>query len=292
MLSKMSHINSYIGQIPVKNIKPVMLDKIILDLATENPNTKKPMAKKSLKDIRRILISIFDYVMDNCCEITRNPGRNLTIPKNAPTEERRALTEKEQLLVVDVPHRCRKASLIMMFCGLRLGELIPLTWDDFDFANRVISVNKSVFRSSSNTYSVKNGTKNGKCRVVPIPENIINLLFDAMVSKKTEFVISKCDGEMHTPTSWQKLWKSYVKELSLNTDIDITFSPHMLRHTYATMLYSAGVEVLTASKLLGHSKIEVTLDIYTHLQNDIERLSIDKFNQYIKNNYKRLDSDV
>ena len=59
------------------------------------------------------------------------------------------------------------------------------------------------------------------------------------------------------------------------------FTAHQLRHTYCTMLYLAGVDILTASKLMGHSDVKITLEIYTHLDEKYKRLNIDKFNKFI-----------
>ena len=61
----------------------------------------------------------------------------------------------------------------------------------------------------------------------------------------------------------------------------------MLRHTYATMLYNSGVDVLTASKLLGHADIETTLKIYTELRESTSTHSIGKFNAYVKETFTR-----
>ena len=60
------------------------------------------------------------------------------------------------------------------------------------------------------------------------------------------------------------------------------FTAHQLRHTYATLLYISGVDVLTASELLGHSNIEITLKIYTHLDEQFRELNISKFDNYIQ----------
>ena len=64
-------------------------------------------------------------------------------------------------------------------------------------------------------------------------------------------------------------------------------NPHMLRHTYATMLYNAGVDIMTASELLGHADIETTLKIYTELRKNTKKHSIGKFDDYIKKTFKR-----
>lgn len=62
-----------------------------------------------------------------------------------------------------------------------------------------------------------------------------------------------------------------------------SFTPHQLRHTYATMLYSAGVDILTAQRLLGHASPQVTLEIYTHLEKQKKQVSIQAFEEHIKN---------
>ena len=65
-----------------------------------------------------------------------------------------------------------------------------------------------------------------------------------------------------------------------------TFTPHCLRHTYATMLYDAGVDVLTAKEFLGHSDIKTTLSIYTHLSAEKSKTDIGKLNQYLQSTAK------
>ncbi len=102
--------------------------------------------------------------------------------------------------------------------------------------------------------------------------------------------------------SWRRLWDSYLTDLNLkygNFNTQLTgmpkskfqpqgvpfiiprFTAHWLRHTYATMLYFAEVDVLTAKEQLGHSDVQTTLNIYTHLDGKHKRKSMDKLNSYI-----------
>ena len=60
-----------------------------------------------------------------------------------------------------------------------------------------------------------------------------------------------------------------------------TFTAHQLRHAYATMLYDAGVDILTAKELLGHSDIKTTLNIYTHLSRTRKKKSVVALDQFI-----------
>ncbi len=64
--------------------------------------------------------------------------------------------------------------------------------------------------------------------------------------------------------------------------IDNKITPHMLRHTYATLLYDAGVDVKSAQKYMGHSSVDVTLEIYTHLSRFREEESINTLDKHLK----------
>lgn len=293
----LKNINDFIGDMPISKIKVLDIDNFIIEFAEENPHTGKPTAKSTLKDMRNIAASVFDYACENEV-ICKNPARGREIPKKAPKTERRALTQTEREWVIIMPHRMRLCALTMMLTGLRVGELIPLTWQDFDFDLIGWRVNKSV-EKIKNAYVIKPGTKNNKSRFVEAP---LELALEIEAAKKLAFgkyVFCKCNGEMHTPSSLRSAWRSYMCDLNRTfggykdgksskynphgTPMMIDkITPHMLRHTYATLLYSSGVDVLTASKLLGHSDIKTTLAIYTHLEESMSIKSIDKLDNYVR----------
>lgn len=189
------------------------------------------------------------------------------------------------------------AAMIMLYCGLRRGEIIPLEWSDIDLITKQIAVTKSVERVDSNNFQVKAHTKNGKDRYLTIPDNIIPLLkLEKYQAKGRKLVFTQKSGKMHTVSSWQSSWDSYQNTLNYgyycqemrklgripkhyNSPTGIpkllqSFSPHQLRHTYCTMLYLAGIDALKASKLMGHSNVQITLDNYTHLDQKYKRIDM------------------
>lgn len=296
--SQVKYLTEYFGDIPVNNIKPMHISSLIEELAVKNPATNKPSSKQFLKDIKCVASNIFDFVSENT-DYERNPAKKIKIPKNAPKAKRRALTSEEIGWIIKLEHRARLAALIMCFCGLRAGELIPLTWSDIDFENGMLNISKSVARTSTNGYTIKPGTKNGKNRKVPIPKGLMDEILNYKKISTSRFICPKSDDDMHTPSSWRRLWDSYYNQMchsfaTVNQSKQSLYSPkgikikveritpHMLRHTYATLLYTSGVDVLSASKLLGHSDVSVTLKIYTHLEESKYVVSIDNFDEYIK----------
>lgn len=306
-----SHLCRFIGDKKVKDIKPLDVDKIIVELSRRNPNTGKPMAKKTLQGLVNTLIRIFDLAIDNDI-INKNPASNKKkkIPRSAPTKVVECISDEAQRLIISVKHRAQVASLIMLFCGLRKGEVLALQWSDVDFKRKVISVNKTLQRVGTNLYQVKSGTKNNKTRIVSVPDYLLNFLVNLKKSNNStdnDYISCQINGSIHTPSSWTQVWKSYNTQLNyiryaeLNPNTKSIFSPdgtpqvlekinaHQLRHTYATMLYKSGVDLMTASSLLGHSDVKLTLNIYTHLDEKFKQVNISKLNNYINDNYSIQD---
>ena len=133
-------------------IRSMDIQEIIIDLAGE-------YSKSVLREIKSTARQIFQLAVDNRV-IDYNPADSVKIPaqNKAMKEERRALTEEEQSWIINTLHRAQTAAMIMMFAGLRRGELVPLLWSDIDLDAGTISVTKSMSRKGNN-WEMKQGAK-------------------------------------------------------------------------------------------------------------------------------------
>lgn len=298
-----------IGHMEITKVRTADIQQIINNLNRDDP----PLSKSTLSRIRMTAKQIFQLAIDNRV-MDYNPAEAVKIPKNAaPPKEREALTDEQIRWVNEYAHPAQPAAKLMMYCGLRRGELLALRWTDIDFNKRTINVNKSVEMVKGKP-KVKDGAKSeAGVRTVPLPNTLIDFLkqLKKLQSEKNAekgripeingLVFPNNSGRIYTSKQWERLWNSYMLELNLAYGdfgnalqkprskydphgvpmvID-TFTAHQLRHTYATLLYEAGVDVLTAQKLLGHSKAQTTLEIYTHLRDKQADTQIDKFNEYL-----------
>jgi integrase len=87
-----------------------------------------------------------------------------------------------------------------------------------------------------------------------------------------------------TEPAWQRLWRYYMNELSRQYGEGVhiqEFTPHCLRHTYCTMLYESGIDVVVAQGLMGHKDIKTTLGIYTHLSKEKAERDVSKLNDFL-----------
>ena len=282
-----------IDGIPISKITAYDVQEILLELADKNPSTGKPSAKKTLRDVKNAASQILQLAIENRV-IEYNPVSSVRVPKNAPKKTRRALTDEEQRWIETTPHRMQTAAMIMMYSGLRRGEMIPLLWSDIDLDAKTISVNKSVDFKAGKTPLVKPGAKTEtSARTVYIPNKLVLYLKNL----KTEgLVCPNASGKILTDSAWRAAWKSYMLEIDMrygNTARKNRYDPrfsgisiepitsHMLRHTFCTMLYFAGIDVLTAQQQMGHDDPKTTLEIYTHLDAKFKSRQIAKLDEYL-----------
>jgi len=289
------HLKQHLGGVPINKIKAYDIQELINQLAAENPSTKRPTAKKTLTDIKNTASQVFRFAVENRV-LEYNPADAVRVPKNAAKSERRALTDVEQAWIEDTPHRMQCAAMIMMYAGLRRGELIPLTWADVNLKKRTISINKSVDFSSGKP-EVKRSTKTAAgIRVVNIPVHLCDYL--SQQRRTSTLVCSSLSNGMYTADSWASSWESYLFDLDIlygtrpqkKSKFDKRYpgitipriTPHWLRHTFCTMMYLAGVDVLTAKEQMGHADVKTTLAIYTHLTDAHREKEISKLDEFLK----------
>lgn len=214
-----------------------------------------------------------------------NPADDLELPtkNNAP---KRALTDFENHAIDAAPLTDRERAFIYFgkYTGLRRGEIIALTKGDIDLLAGTITVNKTVV-FKNNTGEIKNRPKShAGFRTIPMPQ-ILHIFIRYYLSNLDGlYLFATQNGDVCTRSSMRKLWESTIKKINEaaggTKDVKaITgLTPHILRHDYATNLYYAGVDIKTAQKLLGHSDIKMTLQIYTHLEQDNDDIK-DKLNK-------------
>lgn len=315
-----------IWYIPIIKVGTGDVQDIIDALAEKNPKTGKPTAKKTLIDVKSAAKQIFQLAIENRV-IEYNPALAIRIPKKSPQSERRALTKEEQQWIVDTPHRAQRGAMIMMYADLRRSELIPVLWSDIDLKAKTIDVNKSVEIINGKSVEKDGQAKtDASIRIIDIPQQLVDFLtFEKKkdgITTETEdtLVIRSAKGKMLTESGWKRLWNAYWNVLNLkygnfaaykkaHPEIDFdkpesVYNPHgvppmippitahWLRHTFATLLYLAGVDVLTARDQLGHADIKTILEIYTHLDKIYKRHSMDRLSLYISGDKAQKETGV
>lgn len=276
-----NHIIKELGPIKLKELKQVDIQRVINRRHLEGRT-------RLLEQIKLTINQILESAIDNNM-IYKNVCRNIEMPSKIK-KEKRVLTpfEKELLQKTNFSLKQKAFLGILQYCGLRRGEILALSKNDIK--DNEIHINKAVVFEKNNGI-IKNMPKSESgIRKIPIPLPLHSLLASYISSINTFYLFSKKDGGIMTLTSFRYLWKSIIDKLNktaggTNNIKAITgITPHVFRHTYATSLYYAGIQIKDAQYLLGHKSINVTLDIYTHLDKE-NNDNINKLNTYFASQF-------
>lgn len=249
-----------------------LFDMKIVDITSLHvQNCIDEMIKRNLKvsTIKMYIVggkSIFAYAV-KLNILANSPMVNLQIPKDKEKHEKRALTigELEDLLNKIKNKKYFMISMLAGKCGLRLGEILGLTWDDIDFENEMISINKQWKLLKNGTCGFGELKSINSNRKVHMSKSVIAEL----KQYKNTYTINKdrrLFNNKYTCSLASQLISIYRKK-------GYNISVHELRHTYATSLISKGLDYTTVASLMGHD-VKQTMGTYSHVTKDmLERAS-------------------
>jgi len=220
--------------------------------------------------------------------IDRNPAAVINKPKTT-TKKRREFTDSETAAVLHHAARDKYGLMLYLlyYTGMRIGEVLGLTWAEVDLSKNEILVRRDVDFKTGRIGDVK--TENSM-RDIPIFDPLKIILNEHR--QIGGYVISASNGANHlSPSGYRKIYKHMAYEL---VEIDDTIeqqpdgadpdnmisvlTAHYFRHNFASLLYDAGVDVLSAQRWLGHSDPATTLRIYSHLKKEREKESVERVN--------------
>lgn len=250
-------------------------------------NENRGLSTKTVKEHFVLLKKALDKAVEDG-EMLYNPCHSISFPKQIKKEVH-ALEQEEQAKLEEkitdefIPDSPLTAK-VALYAGLRNGEVCALKLKDIDLDKGLINVSKTLYRTrteNNRTEIVISKTKNKRQRYVPIPDELkksleryINSMPDEKRNNPEQFLFENKRGKPLEPRRLLFHFKMLLKDAGLG---NIRF--HNLRHTFATRCLECGIEMKIVSKILGHSTIQITADLYTHVTNRTMRNAMMKFNK-------------
>ena len=252
-------VNKYIvgelGMYRLKDVTPLQCQRIM--------SAQAGKSKSHIDKLSQAMRFIFDKAVRNHY-IFENPADDLILPKGTEGE-RRSITdyEREHFLKCAAVHPQFLLFELMLYCSCRPGEAIACIGDDIQ---RIDGTPMLHIRGTK--------TKNSD-RFVPIPDHLYDRIRRVSPS---ELIVPNEGGNKYDKQSYKRLTARLRRELNISMGCKMyrnaliepyplakDFVPYMFRHTYCTDLQKAGVDVRVAQRLMGHASIEITANIYTHV---------------------------
>lgn len=274
-----------LGNILIEEINNQEMEHFLFFLI--NRKEERKLSKNYLFQICGLTCRILSYM-------NKRYGYDISIPDNPVSREQphqiilpgeNALSVLEEYLY----HNCKDDTclgiLIAFHTGIRLGELSGLMWQDIDMEERVIYIRRNLLRVRENRMSDTNdSTKKHKTRIIeqtpktcesmriiPIPPRLYPLLH---TYKKDDalYIISGERKNWAEPRTIQYRFHKILKKCGIES-----FNFHMLRHAFATRCVSMGLDIKSLSGILGHSNIQMTLNLYVHPTMQQKRQLMEKY---------------
>jgi integrase len=259
-----NQIRPHLGDKLLQRLRPVDIEAWHTTLQASG------LMARTIGAAHRVLSKAFD-------DAVRHEMLVKNVAKTQPTPK---VDDREVVIVRDIPalieklkgSRVHTLAMISLFTGMRMGEILALRWSAVDLDRAVIEVRESIENTAVGTRFKAPKTKAGR-RTITLPDILIGVLREHRREQlelrmrlgigrlpDDALLISDIDGNPWQQRQTSTLWQRFAEKIGMP---EITF--HALRHTHASQLIDAGVDIVTISKRLGHAKPDITLRVYSHL---------------------------
>lgn len=281
-------IRPHLGGVPLSKLRPAHISEWQATLLKSGGKDERQLSPKSVYHAFTLLNGALRFAL-RMELIFRNPCDAVTRPSLVQSEAN-ALTQEEitNLFVVIRGTRWEPFIVLALCIGARRGELCALSWDDFDQQASTLHIRRAITHTRE-SIAIKS-TKSGRSRKVPLSR----LALDALRSQKAlqardrlangaahcnadNFIFTDEIGQRITPMAASCAFERAAKKARLSTT-----RLHNLRHTAATTLLLAGVDVRTTAGILGHASPTITLSTYAHLMPEAQREAVNKLGERLE----------
>ena len=227
-----------------------------------------------------------------------NPMRKITMPKRKEIvdgEKVENYYNKEELqhfldcIKSDGFARWHALFRLLAFSGMRKGEALALEWKDIDFNQSTVTVNKTLARGENNKLIIQSPKTKTSFRTVSVDPGTMQLLKEWRKEQATDFLKLGFNTMNPSQVVFTNYKNDYMQLASVTNRINKiikkhdlkVITVHGLRHTHCSLLFEAGASIQEVKERLGHSDIQTTLNIYTHVTEKAKEGMAEKFAAYV-----------
>lgn len=225
--------------------------------------------------LRQIYASASD---EDGIELPRINLNKLIIPKKKKSE-RRPLNDAEKAAVVNAPFDAKHRAFVwvLYYTGMRREEALALMPSDFDFKEKTVTVNRTLVLDRGRAVIIDYAKNFYSLRTILLPDKCVDAIRDYVSTcGKYVFPMRGSDDPM-SESSFRRFWDTIIKTMVPLASTASELTPHMFRHTYATLLHYSGITPKKAAQLMGHADTTMIMKVYAHLdeakENAAEKLN-------------------
>jgi integrase len=281
-----NQIAPHLGAKVLQKLRPLDIEQWHTTLRNSGrAGGKGGLAARTIGHAHRVLSKALSDALKN----------ELTIKNVAKAHSAPKVPDDEMVIVQDVPalveklksHRLYMLAMISLFTGMRLGEVLALRWSRVDLDKNVIQVREAIEETEQHGVRFKAPKSKAGRRDITLPDILVYALREhrkAQLELRIKLglgrlpddalLLANLEGAPLSRNAMSAAWGDFAASVQLP---DVTF--HALRHSHASQLIDAGVDIVTISKRLGHAKPDITLRIYAHMFKKDDRKAAEAINK-------------
>lgn len=291
-------VNSYVFKLLLKKLETLQLRKITLPYCQKIINDySKEFSLSTLKKIKIYGVMILEYAV-KMKVIYSNPMKDVLLPKkkvDINSNDADLYYTKDELnhflKLVDSTNDIKLSAMfrVLAYTGIRKGELQALNWDDIDFNNNTININKTLSINSEYKITVQTPKSKSSIRKISIDEQT-KLILKRWKAKQRELFFSVGTRvKKHQPCFTEEVTNSYLYLNFMNDKLRKICKKHKFkeikihgfRHTHCSLLFESGFTIQEVQDRLGHSDLKTTMSIYAHVTEKQRDKMADKFAKFM-----------
>ena len=291
-------VNSYVFKLLLKKLETLQLRKITLPYCQKIINDySKEFSLSTLKKIKIYGVMILEYAV-KMKVIYSNPMKDVLLPKkkvDVNSNDADLYYTKDELnhflKLVDSTNDIKLSAMfrVLAYTGIRKGELQALNWDDIDFNNNTININKTLSINSEYKITVQTPKSKSSIRKISIDEQT-KLILKRWKAKQRELFFSVGTRvKKHQPCFTEEVTNSYLYLNFMNDKLRKICKKHKFkeikihgfRHTHCSLLFESGFTIQEVQDRLGHSDLKTTMSVYAHVTEKQRDNMADKFAKFM-----------
>lgn len=284
-------INPVLGHIKMSELKPVQIQKFYSQLATEG------LSARYITVIHAILRSALSTAK-KWELISKNVMDDVEAPKVRRRENKTWTLEEAKVFLLfakDGLSYYYIAYMLAVYTGMRRGEVLGLRWSDVDFNSNKISIRQTLSYVSNQGLVFQEAKTSSSHRQISIPDYVIQELkrhkaiqnqFKLQLGSQYNDLDLVAAMETGAPIHPRNLTTHFNRTIKRANVSKIRF--HDLRHTHATIMLQLGEHPKVVSERLGHSNIQMTMNVYSHVTPDMQKDAASRFEQAMNEHKKSI----
>ena len=291
-------VNQHIFNLLLDKLENMQLKKLTLPYCQKIINNySKSFSLAVLKKIKIYGSMILDYAV-KMKVIYSNPMKDVLLPKkkdDITSDDKDKYYSKEELKqfleLVESEQDIKLTAMfrLLAYTGIRKGELQALNWDDIDFTNNMITVNKTLALNTEKKVVVQTPKSKSSIRSISIDEQTANILKRWKLKQRERFLMIGTRIKKHQSCFTEEVTNSYLYLNFMNANLKRIckknafklIKVHGFRHTHCSLLFESGFTIQEVQDRLGHSDLKTTVSIYAHVTEKQRDNMADKFAKFM-----------